>query len=225
MPYARRRKSRKSRRSRRKVTAGGPRLMGRGLKHKRFNQVDVRPFWFKFNSTINWFKEGNHVFTIDAELYNISQFRLVLPLYDEYKVMGFVVRLFPANVGIESADPTGQGRHYSRGNHILMSDQNWPSGGAITSISSVINQASAKMISSRHFHKRAIFRPYGLNTWTTTEQDSNGLVEESDPWSPAISLYHEDASDTIQDPDGIKKLWYYTIQYKVLFRGRKQDPP
>lgn len=221
MPVTRRRRSRSRRRSRRKLTAGGPRIMGRALRRKRINQVDVRPFWFKYNSTIDWIKEGNTLFTIDSVLYNIQQFRQVLPLYDEYKVMGYIVRLFPSGVGTESMDPQGPARALVRGDHILMSDQNWPTGGAITSISSVINQGSCRMINARRPQRRTIFRPYGLPQWTSTETDPGGLVIDADPWSPAIQLYHENGTDL---PAGQRIMWWYTIEYKVLFRGRSQNP-
>lgn len=216
------RKSRSRRRSRRK---SGRRMMTRARANRRFQQVDIRHFWFKFNSEIVAVAKLNTRFQPEPALYDIESLRRLFYIYDEYKVLGYTVKLFPSNIGTESSNIPGSGVAFERGNHVVWSDQNWPSGTVSTpvNIAEIINTASARMINPRKPYSRSIWRPSGHATWTSTEQDSNGNPLEIDDWSPCINLFYQDASNTTT-PGPPMCLWFYTVQYKVAMRGRKQDP-
>lgn len=225
MPFRRRRPKSRRRSSRRgkRYTAAYPRMMGRGRAKRRFQQVDNRLFWFKYNNTLAAPGGDRHyVFQPDAMLYNILSFQRVAKLYDEFKVLGFKLKLFPADVGIESGDPAGVPRVFRRGNVCIWNDQRTP--GAlppVTNISQVINNASARLISARRPYARSIWRPYGTPNWTSTEDDGSGVLIDIDPWSGSIQMYIQDATITTTD----FPLWFTSVQFKVLFRGRKQDTP
>lgn len=223
-PRSRRPKSRSSRRPRtRKVTAAYPRMMSRHRAKKRFQQVDVRPYWFKYNTELIARGTGHNVFQADPILYNIVSFRTVAILYDEYKVQGFTLRLFPANIGIEGHDPVGVDRAFRRGNHVLWNDQDTPGAvPVVAAISDIINTASARLINPRSVQRRSIWRPYGHSGWTSTDDGGSGTVIDTDPWTGSIQHFYQDASATAE-PNDIA-LWFISIQFKVLFRGRRQDP-
>lgn len=223
MPTKYRRKSRKSRRGRRKITAAVPQMMSRYRAKKRFQQVDARPFWFKYNGEILAQGSLHHVFRADPILYNIVSFQRLAKVYDEYQVQGFKLRLFPANVGTESHDPPGSDRAFFRGNHIIWSDQDQLAGPGpvITQIREVINIASAKMINPRRPYSRSVWRPYGHPEWASTEDNGSGIVIETDQWQSSINHFYQDAS-ALTGPNELA-LFFITIQFKVLFRGRKQD--
>jgi len=223
MPYKRRSRSRRRNFRRRRVTAAVPRMMGRYRAKKRFQQVDARPFWFKYNAEIFAGGTSHAVFQADPMLYNIVSFQRLTAIYDEYKVLGFKMKLFPANVGTESHDPVGSDRSFRRGNHVVWNDQDTPGAfPVVTQIREVINTASARMVNPRRPYTRAIWRPYGHNKWTSTEDGGSGIVIDQDPWSGSIQLFYQDASVTVS-PNSIA-LWFVTVQFKVLFRGRRQDP-
>lgn len=219
--YVRRRSRRKS--TRRKYTAAVPRMMGAARAAKRKLQVDVRPFWFKFNDEVLAEGTGYRQIQPDPILYNIISFQRLARVYDEYKVLGWKYRLFPANVGTEGHDPPGSDRAFFRGNHIIWNDQDTLPGtsGGPTQIREVINQASAKMINPRRPYSRAIWRPYGFPQWYSTEDDGSGIIIEKDDWAGSIKHFYQDASALT----GINALalYFITVQFKVIFRGRKQD--
>jgi len=216
-------KSRRPRRKTKKYTAAVPRMMGTTRAAKRKQQVDVRPFWFKFNDEFLAEGSGHRIIQANPILYNIVSFQRLAKVYDQYKVLGWKYRLFPANVGIESHDPPGADRAFRRGNHVIWNDQDTPPSGSppITQIREVINIASAKMINPRRPYSRSIWRPYGIPDWFSTEDNGSGVVIEKDSWSGGINHFYQDSSALV-NPNELP-IFFLTVQFKVIFRGRKQD--
>lgn len=223
MPTKKSYRSKSRRKVRRKYTAAAPRMMTKTRAAKRKQQVDVRPFWFKYNDTLQAYGSTHSIIQPDPLLYNIVSFQRLARVYDQYKVLGWTYRLFPANVGIESHDPPGSSRAFFRGNHVVWNDQDTPPAGTapITQIREVINMASAKMINPRRPYSRSIWRPYGIPDWYSTEDNGSGIVIEKDTWSGGINHFYQDAS-AFAEPNDLP-LYFRTVQFKVIFRGRKQD--
>lgn len=235
MPYYRR-TYRPRRRYRRRAPgrvpglATRPRMMPRTLALKRHNQVSTRVMWFKYNAILNARGSEFNVWRANGpELLDISQFRSMLDIYDQYKVLGFKIKLFPSNVGIEPHDSL-LGTDYTlfRGNHIVWSDQRLdPTLPDPISISQVINTASAKMINPRRPYTRSLYRPRGQPEWGATTDLPPPYppvpTAKVDPWSGCICHFYQDASGPPPASTPDTPLFFYTIQYKVLFRGRRQD--
>lgn len=229
MPYRRtNRRRRAPRRRRNNGLATRPRMMSRSLAHKRMNQISTRTMWFKYNSTIDALEsEFTEWRSGGGQLLGISQFQTMCQLYDQYKVLGFTVRLFPANVGIESHDQfIGQDFTLLRGNHIVWTDQKRDATLADpTAINQIINTASARMINPRRPYRMSLWRPRGVPGWGSCV----GLpppfppvpTAVLDPWDGSIAHFYQDATNS--QPGDPQPLYFYTIQYKVVFRGRRQD--
>lgn len=230
MPFPSRRKYRPRRyRPRRpRGLAVVPRMMPRALARQRKNQVGTRVMWFKYNNTIDAVESEFTLWRANGpELLANAQFQSMCSIYDQYKVIGFKLRLFPANVGIESHDQfLGQDFTLLRGNHIVWTDQRLdPTVADPTSISQIINTASARMINPRRPYTVSLYRPRGQPLWGACE----GLpppfppapTATPDPWSGCIAHFYQDATNS--QPGAPQALYFYTIQYKVVFRGRRQD--
>jgi len=90
-------------RRKRRGLATNPQMMTRSLAFKRLNQVSTKVFYFKMNNQISLHPDGNYQTVFDFNLlYTIPRFLSYCDLYDQYKVLGYTVRLFQATVGIES---------------------------------------------------------------------------------------------------------------------------
>mgnify|MGYP000101533070 CR=1 FL=1 len=207
-----------------------PRMMSYALARKRYNQVSTKTFWFKTNGTIN----------VDNQAFKFIEWRVnaLLPtvnpqgwaeataMFDQYKVLGMTYRLFPANVGTEptGVDQTGpfqSPQPVNRGNHCLWIDQRFD--GAVqqpTSISNVINTASARLINPRRPYKISIWRPTGKPKWGSTR----AIATVPDDWTGVINHIIEGATTLPPgNPQPTIPIWYYTLQWKVVFRGRQDD--
>lgn len=221
MPYRRRR--RPAARRRRPATR---RFIPRALAVKRTNQVSTRVFYFKQNGTILPFPAGAFKAWQTADLITNppAGFEDLAKLYDQYKILALKVCLFAANIGSESADPnppTVAPSFWARGNTIVYSDQRTADPVVPpASISDVINYASARMISSRSAHySRNLFRPKGQPLWASL--DSTLGAPDTDNWKGSIQLKNEGAS--YLPPAGNRPLYYWTLCYKVIVRGRVQQ--
>lgn len=220
--FASRSRRRSRRRSHSRVLATRPRMMPRSLAFKRFNQVSTRVFWFKQNGTIAAPPTGNSYTEFRWSLINTqAQFLLFREIFDQYKLLGFKVTLHPANVGTEpTANPTpATALPFNRGNHLIWSDQRFdPNAQNPVFIANVINTASARMINPRRTQRRAIWRPHGKPAWGSMKDIAN----TGDNWRATINLLINN-STLVVPPLQPPVLYFYTIQWKVVFRGRCQD--
>lgn len=199
-----------------------PRMMGRGRFHRRWNQVDTRVFWFKTNGTIDLNNNANQYYEFrTSALPTLAPqgWPQLLSMYDQYKILGYKYRLFPANVGTEATGNAGaQTLALDRGNHAVWIDQRFdPNVQQPSQISEVINTASCRLINARRPYSVSIWRPRGKPTWGSTRD----LAVAPDPWRASINHLIEGGS--LQPPGQQKVIYYYTIQWKVVFRGRQDD--
>ena len=200
-----------------------PVMMTKSVAFKRNNGILNRTFWFKKNGIITTDLNGNS--------YNVFNTRgLVNPatapigfdslrvLYDQYKVLAICLRLYPANVGIEPDTVLLAQGGLLRGDTAVWSDQRFDTTAqSPTLISQVINVASCRMINSRRPYKRTLFRAKGYTTWGNTQGPAT-----NDSWNGSIEVIINNA--TAQQAGGTAPvLWYYTLQYKILVRGRTQQ--
>jgi len=207
------------------VLATVPRMMSNRLRFKRMNQVSTRTFYFKLNGQAssapatndNYFGFRSKGFTEDQTvippvLSNIPQRTAIFSLYDEYKVVGISLKLFPSNVGTEPGQTFEQGI-LNRGDMVVWSDQRFNGAGQVpTDIAVVLNHASARMIDPRRKYQRSLFRPKGYPDWGSCERP----LEISDPWDGAIQLLVNNVTPS-------RPLFWYTLTYKVIVRGRRQN--
>lgn len=221
MPYKKRNYVARRRRPARRGLATVPRMMTKSLAFKRLNQISTKVFYFKSNSQINLSATGDFFTPFDRTLlYTIPRFNTMLQLYDQYKVLGFTVKFFPSNVGIEAHDTILGAQDYTlnRGNHVVYSDQRVEAGQQVpTAINQIINNASCKMINPRRPYSRSIWRPRGKPRWGSTTD----IATSPDDWRSAIYHFYQDA--TIPPVGTTVPLYFWTIQFKVVFRGVKQD--
>lgn len=201
-----------------------PRMFTRRQRFKRMNQVDTTMTYFKINGTINSNDQPYQYYEFRTSfLYaaNPNGWAQYVQLYDQFKILGFTYKLFPANVGTE---PTAQGGgggtiHFNRGNHCIWNDQRFdPQVILPQQIGDVINTASAKLINPRRPYTRSLWRPKGKYIWGSTR---NFTTNAPDPWTGSINHLINDA--TVQPVGGLKTIYFYTITYKVVFRGRQDD--
>lgn len=220
-PYARR-KRRYGRNPPRKPAgiATRPRMMPRSLAVKRFNQVSTKVFWFKKNGLIQPDLAGKIYSFWTTHQFDASPptgWAQLRQLYDQYKVLAIKVRWFPANVGIEPDSALFASNALLRGNTAVWSDQRYdPLAAAPTTISDIINNASTRIINSRLPYSRVLYRATGNPEWAQT-QGPNTV----DSWNGSIEMLTTDATPA---PAGgtAPTLWFYTVQYKIVVRGRTQ---
>ena len=221
MPRVRFSSRRKSYRRRPRVLATRPRMMSKSLAFKRLNQVSTRTMYFKTNGLIASTETGNKTSEFRWDLlYTISQFNDFNNIYDQYKILGYKVKMFPANVGTESTGNPNVGvLAFNRGDSLIYSDTRFdPTAVVPTAINQVINTASAKMLNSRRPISRSLWRPKGKPRWGSMKE----IATSGDDWHSTIT--HIANNQTIIAPPVLPKaVWYYTIQFKVCFRGRIQD--
>lgn len=204
------------------VLATRPQMMSQSLAFKRKNQVSSRVMWFKQNGTIAADASGNRTLEFRWDLLqSIPQFLLFVDIYDQYKLLGYKLTLHPANIG---TDPTagqagGPTLYFNRGNHIVWSDQRFdPASIVPTLIAQIINTASAKMINPRKTFSRSLWRPRGKPRWGSMKN----IGTAGDDWHSTINLIINNSS-VVTPPATVPVLYFYTIQWKVAFRGRIQD--
>lgn len=224
MPYKPRRpRFRRKRRYAHNPMATATRMMPRSYAFKRHNQVATKVFWFKLAGITN----------VDAQGSNLAIFRTrginqqpvpsgkpeVFALYDQFKILAMRVRWFPANVGTEpGSGVAGPLQPYmARGNQVVWSDQRVDATLQVPQfITEVINNASSRMINPRRPYTRIIYRPKGVPAWGSCVDP----VATPDQWNGAIYQLINDA--TPASTSG-RPVWYYTLTYKVVVRGRRQN--
>lgn len=226
MPYARRRYNRRRPAYRRRRIPGlatRPRMMPRTLALKRYQQVGTRVFWFKQNGNLSTNLIGDINYSwrtrdmmVQPAPYGIQD---CFNLYDQYKILALKVKFFPAFVGAEPDATLFPGGGLQRGDTVVWSDQRFDPGAQLNVlISQVINNASAKMINSRRPYSRTIYRSRGNPHWGSC-QDYQAVP---DPWSAAVEILGNNYRPSATPTTPGQVFWYYTVQWKVLFRGRRQ---
>ncbi len=204
-----------------------PRMMSRTLQTKRYHGVDTRVFYFK------------QFGVIDSLLANATpQFRQFLTnglmdtnnppstanvrgLYDMYKILGMKMRFFVANRGLASMNQTAivTRNQFVRGNHCLWVDQRHdPLQLTPTTIEEVISTASARLINPNRDYTISLWRPKGQFKWGSLRD----ILVNPDPWVGTINYLITDCTVTVPG-QASQIFYYYTIEYKVLVRGRTDD--
>ncbi|AXH74561.1 MAG: hypothetical protein [Circoviridae sp.] len=223
-----RRRFRPRRRFRRRYAPGlatRPRMMGRTLARKRAHGVDTRVFWFKENgkiSTIATSSQLNYFGTSDlVAVGGPPAFNIIRTLYDQYKLLGMKVKVFPVNPEID-LNPTGVAgaRPLRRGNIATWVDQRQePAPSTVTQISQIIGNNSTRIRNPLKMFSMSLWRPRGKQLWGSTK--SLGL--HPDPWLGIINMLINDASPIGPAPAVPIQMYFFTVQYKVIFRGRVDD--
>lgn len=218
-----------------------PRLYGtkakfvpRGLALKRKNQVSTKTFYFKASGTLNsnqvgniqafWPTQfspqgtGNTTYTMPR----VADSEIVAQAYTEYKVLAVRVRLFASNVGTETGQIAAQGPNipgYNRGDTVLYIDQDVkPAEDRPTSILAVMNRGSCNMIPDRVSKwTKVMYRPKGYPEWGCCDRNVAIPARTPDPWFGAISIIGNSARPLV------RPLWFFTVNYKIIFRGRNYD--
>lgn len=223
MPYAKRRLTYRRRHAKKpSYLATRPRMMSTALRRKRVQQVSTKVFYFKTNGLIDPSAVGSYQFNFATQdLTGVAppaQLDNVFQMYDEYKLLGMSIKLFPANVGTEP-NMFGPGiQTLNRGDCVLWTDQAPPFQNPAT-IGEIINTASCRMINPRRPQRRSLYRPKGHPHWGRTQQPP---ASNEDEWSGVISVAGFHTTPAPPPPLAAPTLWYYTRTYKVLFRGRVQ---
>lgn len=215
---------------------GRNKFMPRGLAYKKHNATDTKTFYFKSSgiSTSSLTSGGYYSSFKSQELYsdpaNHPQFTNFRQCYDEYKVLGMRIRFFPCAVGLEPRyTTTGMPSILNRGNLIVWNDQQYDNNVQVpTSIKDVINDSSARMLNARRSFTRTIARPKGFPGWGKNNSvppppPPPGIpptYPEADPWNGCINILVDGSTpSTLGNP--AVQLYYWTITYKVIFRGRQ----
>lgn len=225
MPYSRRKFARRRAPFRRRRVPGlatRPRMMPRTYARMRKNQVATKVFWFKLNGQsstppvldYNYFAFRTRGFTTEpgGGVSTVPQRDAIFSLYDQFKVLAISVKWFPVNVGTEPGQVLAQGI-LNRGDQVIWSDQRFDDTAVLPiQISEVLNHGSARMIQPRRFQSRTMYRPKGHPEWGSCENPQT----IQDPWNGAIQMLVNNATPN-------RPIWYYTLTYKVLVRGRRQN--
>lgn len=221
MPFKPRHRFRRRRRHNPMATA--TRMMTKSYAFKRHNQVATKVFWFKLAGLTNVDQAGSNLAIFRTRGINGTTVPVgkqeVFSLYDQFKVLAMRVRWFPANVGTEpGSGVAGPLQPYmARGNQVVWSDQRVDATLQVPQfVTEVINNASARMINPRRPYTRVIYRPKGVPNWGSCVDYST----TPDSWNGAVYQLINDAT-----PAGTsgRPVWFYTLTYKVLVRGRRQN--
>ena len=137
--------------------------------------------------------------------------------WDEYKVLKIVTKWIPSMVGSESLQnqaPPGA-PNFIRGDFVTWCDTE-STAPAISLISKVINQPSARLRDARKTTTRWITRPSGYPEWGGIL--ANGGFGPIDNWRGTLNALGVDFSPT-------RQFFYAQRMWKVIFRSRKYNIP
>lgn len=241
MPYTRRpfrRRRRAPVRRRPRIYGTKPKFMPRMLAAKRYGQVSTKTFYFKsagqinsdINGTVNtsWRTQFGPVTPGDPNrMPNIADAYTFAECYTEYKVLAIKVKIFAANIGTEGGrlpgpPPTVIAPGVQRGNTVMYLDQDIRPGEQLPdNITDVMTLGSAKMIPSRvSQYTRTIYRKKGVPEWGCCDRNVPVSDRQPDPWYGGIFILGNNARPLSPQPI----LWYFTVTYKIIFRGRSFTP-
>ena len=227
---------RRWKRKARNIYGTKPKFMPKTLARKRAANVSTRVMYFKRSSSINSDNSGNINFswkTYDGEVGNdttppefptgVADSQVAAQLFSEYKVLSIKVRLFASNVGTETGQIASGANipGFNRGDHCMYFDQKVDKNEiSPTEILEVINLGSAKMIAPRtQKFTRTMFRPKGYPTWGSCNQNIDPSDDRTpDPWFGKIHLVANNCLTANQN--GVRPVWFFTVTYKIIFRGR-----
>lgn len=245
MPTLRRmrRRMKRPRRFNRKAGIYGtkPKFMPNRLALERAGNVSTKTFYFKAAGAIpsdpngttktSWRTQYGPVVPDDPNrMPNISDAYTFAECYTEYKVLAIKVKLFAANVGSEvgglpappPAPPTSITGGFSRGDTCIYFDQDVKDTEQQPDlITEVMTYGSAKMIPSRIAKwTTTLYRKKGLPEWGCCDRNVPIAERQPDPWYAGIYILGNNARPLQPPPI----LWYYTVSYKIIFRGRTFTP-
>lgn len=208
-------------------------FQSKALAEKRYGQVSTKTFYFKASGSLN----SNAVRVTQAfwstqfspsnvgepfQMPNVADSRIIAQAYTEYKVLAIKVKMFAANIGTEvgqinTAGPADPG--FNRGNTVMYIDQDVKVGEARpTDILAVMNRGSCKMIPTRcDQYTKMLYRPKGHPDWGTCDRNVPAAERTPDSWFGQIAILGNNARMTV------RPLWFYTVSYKIIFRGRNYD--
>lgn len=232
MPYARRRRRRVKRKPR--IYGTKAQFMPKTLALKRYGQVSTKTFYFKASGTIN----SNNVGVVSQQwltqfpplnvgnpnrMPNVADSYTFAECYNEYQILAVKVKIFAANIGTEPgmADaPLPAVPGFNRGATVMYLDQEVRENEPLQqNIVNVMNLGSAKMIPSRSDqHTKLLYRKKGIPDWGTCDRNVPIADRVPDPWFAGIYLLGNYARVAV------RPLWFYTVTYKVIFRGRSFTP-
>lgn len=210
------------------------RFMPNRLKQERSAQVSTRTFFFSSSGTINSDNSGRTVASWQTQAVNpipglpnrmplIADSNFVAELYNEYRVEAIKVTIYSANIGTEVGEirNLGSGPPYEgfdRGNTVMFFDQEIrPNETLPDNIIDCINIGSCKMIPSRvSKYTRVLYRKKGINLWGCCDRNVEVADRAPDPWYGGIHLIGQFARLGL----GVRPLWFFSVTYKISFRGR-----
>lgn len=233
MPTTRRSYARSKKRyaPRRRIYATKKKFMPTQLAKERYGGVSTKTFYFKGAGSVNADVIGNTLRPWVTQLIpgapgqpvriiEVADSVKVSTCYTEYKVLSLKLRLFAANIGTEPGmevlGPDIPG--FNRGDAVIYIDQDVNRSEVYPpNILQVINKGSARMIAPRaQKHTVTMYRKKGVPGWGCCDPNIALLDRAPDPWLAAIVLTGNNARVGIP----VRPLWYFTITYKILFRGR-----
>jgi len=229
MPYKKRGYSKRYRK--RGTKTGAPLTRNKWTRSKRVGQNltrDVR--WFKSVRTITSNDNGNfRQIYQPGDITDCFDWAKWASIWEEYKVLQVVVKFLPSAVGSESlqeapnpATVPGNQATFKRGNAVTWVDQGeLDVPGGLQAIQRIIVRPSARLISTRRYHKRYINRPNGNPSWGRLDPD--GTIAINDEWVDSrIQIFGENF--TPLSAAGGQNWYYVMIAFKVIFRGRQDLP-
>lgn len=195
-----------------------PRMMGRRTFQTRKYGVDTKTFWFKQNGIITTNVTADQYvpwMTSDlAALGGPAPFGTVKRLYDQYKILGMKVKIFPANPGVDDFLPL------RRGNVVMWADTRFdPTVPVPTVIGEVIGNNNCRMVQPNRRMTMSLYRPRGKPTWGSCKTSATA----GDLWIGEINMLINDATITPAPPATPTQMWFWSCQWKVIFRGRVDD--
>lgn len=238
MPYKRNYRRKRNFRKKPSIYGTKARFIPRGLATKRYGQVSTKTFYFKASGTIDsdtgtgitqqlWGTQSQPALPgigLPRRMPNVADAYTFALCYTEYKVLAVKVRIFAANVGSEpGAMPAASGTPgfvagFNRGDTVVYLDQDIRPGEVMkTDILDVMNLGSCKMVPSRVAkYTKVMYRKKGLPEWGCCDRNVLPINRVPDPWNAAIILLGNNA----RVAPNVAPLWFYTVTYKIIFRGR-----
>lgn len=236
MPVRRFRRRRRNNRAKR-TYATKARFMPRALAVKRYGQVSTKTFYFRASGTLNSDNTGRILNSWQTQfppiapppttdpnrMPDVADSYTFAECYTEYKVLAIKLRLFAANIGTEPGQaqpPMSPIPGFNRGNSVCYVDQTVHDNEVYPiDIVDVMNRGSARMIPSRSSkYTVSLFRPKGNPRWGVCDRNITLADRTPDPWYGTINMLTNFAAPA-QRP-----LWFYTVTYKIIFRGRNYAP-
>lgn len=229
MPYSKRKFMKRTKR-RARLTRPVKNFTGLATKKDRYAGKSMRGFYIKTYDKIatagipgSTFGVNKVWSTTDLQPGVSDFFDNLAEMYREYKIIGIQVKLFPANIGGDSAVTrlTGALPAVTGVPQLIRGDlATWiaPVGQPqnitnFNDIGTVINFPSCKLHMPRRPIRRWTKRPSGEPEWGVFP--TNAGTFQTDPWDGRILMLGTGWSPSTVD------VFYCTVTYKILVRGRK----